>query len=509
MADSGQRSRFENDLGKVSDGCRDFLAKTHGLLIDGRVVESAGGRWLDVIDPTSGRVVSRAPAGTAEDVDRAVAAARRAFDDGPWRRFKPNERERRIHKLADLLEARAALFSEIETVNTGRTLPTTRMLDVDFSVDCLRYMAGWCSKIHGETFSPSTPYAPGARFFSFSLREPVGVVGAITPWNVPLGQAIWKIAPALATGCTIVLKPAEQTPLTALLLGALAAEADIPDGVINIVTGYGAEAGAALVNHPGVDKIAFTGSTATGRVVAQTAASKIVPYTLEMGGKSPMIVFDDADLEYTIQGAAWAIFGNHGQNCCAGSRLYVQDAIFDEVVAGVARIASSIALGSPLDPETQMGPLVSAAQQRRVLDYIEAGKAEGAEIAAGGARVGESGCYVAPTVLVGTAQNARVVQEEIFGPVLCAMRFSELEEAVAKANDTAYGLTASVWTRDIDKALKLIPAINAGTVWINTHNILDVAVPFGGFKASGIGYELGGEAIKHHTKSKTVTMAAR
>jgi phenylacetaldehyde dehydrogenase len=353
------------------------------------------------------------------------------------------------------------------------------------------------------------PYVPGGNFFGMTLREPIGVVGAITPWNVPLGQAIWKIAPALATGCTLVLKPAEQTPLTALRFAALIAEAGIPAGVVNVVTGVGEVAGAALVAHSGIDKVSFTGSTQVGRLIGEIAARNMKHCTLELGGKSPMVVLDDADLDVTIPGTAIGIFANHGQNCCAGSRLFVHERLYDEVTQGIAKIAQGIRLGPSLSAETQMGPLVSASQQKRVLGYIQSGRDEGATVVTGGEPVPGAGSYVKPTVLADVHPGMRVVQEEIFGPVLTVARFSDLGDVLKRANDTQYGLGASVWTRNIDKAHWFIKHLRAGTVWINTHGVLDLAVPFGGIKHSGMGHELGEEAIRHHTHLKSAIISLK
>ena len=491
-----------NDLSSLSPVSRKYLEAPHRLFIGGRFVESAAAKPLPVIDPTSGEQISQVPAGEAEDVDRAVKAARAAFDDGPWSKLSATARERIMLRLADLLEKHADEFSQIESVNSGRVLAATRAFDVDLSVDYLRYMAGWATKIHGETIPASVPYVPGGKFFAMTLREPVGVIGAITPWNVPLGQAIWKIAPALATGCTIVLKPAEQTPLTALRFAELVAEAGVPEGVVNVVTGVGEAAGAALVTHPGLDKISFTGSTEVGRRIGELAAKQMKRFTLELGGKSPMVVLEDADLEVTIPGTAIGIFANHGQNCCAGSRLFVHERVYDKVVSGIAQIASSIKLGPPLASDTQMGPLVSHEQKRRVLEYVDSGRAEGATVLVGGRGLEGPGAYVQPTVLTEVKPAMRVVQEEIFGPVLAATRFRDVHEAVKMANDTKYGLGASVWTRNIDHAHWFIRTLRAGTVWVNTHTVLDLAVPFGGLKQSGMGHELGEEAIKHHTQLK-------
>lgn len=498
---------MRNELQRLSERTRSFLARDHLMTINGKQGSAVSGKVLDVRDPTSGSSIGNVPDAGPEDVDRAVQAARKALEEGPWQRMKPVQRERLMLRLASLLEDNAEEFAEIESLNSGRTIPNTRAFDVDLSVDYLRYMAGWATKIHGHTFSPSVPYVPDADFFSYTIREPVGVVGAITPWNVPLGQAIWKIAPVLATGCTMVLKPAEQTPLTAIRFAELISEAGIPDGVVNIVTGYGESAGAALVAHPGVDKIAFTGSTEVGQIIAAKCAETLKRYTLELGGKSAMLVFDDADPDVAVPGTAMAIFGNHGQNCCAGSRIYVQKEIFEEHMAGVVEFAKQIRLGPALDPDTVMGPLVSMKQRERVLGYVESGISDGAELLTGGKGLTEHGAYVEPTVLGNVRQDMKVVQEEIFGPVLVATPFEDVDDVIRQANATKYGLGASIWTQNITRVQRLIPRLKAGTVWVNTHNVLDLAVPFGGVKRSGVGRELGEEAIRHHTELKTVTSA--
>ncbi len=495
-----------NDLSRLTSASRTFLRLPQQHFINGKFVKGATDNTLAVVDPTSGAQLTNVPAGNATDIDRAVKAARAAFESGPWPRMRGAERERLLLRLADLLEANATEFSEIESVNSGRILAATRAFDVDLSVRYLRYMAGWATKIHGNTIEPSIPYAAG-NFFAMTLREPVGVVGAITPWNVPLGQAIWKIAPALATGCTLVLKPAEQTPLTALRFASLIAEAGIPEGVVNIVTGLGEAAGAALVAHPGIDKISFTGSTHVGRLIGEVAARNMKRFTLELGGKSPMVVLDDADLDITIPGAAMGIFANHGQNCCAGSRLFVHDAVYDRVVAGIAKLAEDIKLGPALAADTQMGPLVSTSQQKRVMGYIQSGRDDGAELVAGGVALDGPGSYVRPTVFANVNPGMRIVREEIFGPVLTVARFSDLNDVLMRANDTEFGLGASVWTRDLNKAHWFIKNFRAGTVWVNTHAVLDLAVPFGGFKQSGVGHELGEEAIRHHTRLKSAILA--
>jgi phenylacetaldehyde dehydrogenase len=378
---------------------------------------------------------------------------------------------------------------------------------VPLAVDLFRYMAGWATKIEGATIPLSVPYTPGAKYLAYTLREPVGVVGQIIPWNFPLLMAAWKLGPALTTGCTIVLKPAEQTPLSAIRLGELIQEAGIPDGVVNIVTGFGETAGAALSAHPDVDKVAFTGSTEVGKLILKAAAGNLKKVSLELGGKSPNVILDDADMDTAIPGAASAIFFNHGQCCCAGSRLYIESKSFDRVVEGVAKHAENIRVGSGLDPTTNMGPLVSEEQLNRVCGYLESGLAEGAKAVTGGARVGDKGYFVKPTVLVNTNENMKVVREEIFGPVVTAIPFHSPEEIVAKANDTIYGLAAGVWTRDISKAHRVASLLRAGTVWINCYNIFDAALPFGGYKQSGWGREMGREVLEQYTEVKSVCTA--
>ncbi len=498
---------LSNDLSALHDESRQFLLESRKLLIGGEWTEAASRRTFAVIDPSSGEEVARVAEGDADDIDRAVTAARTAFESGPWPKTKPSQRELLIWRLADLIEANAEELAELESVDNGKSVMFARMGDVGMAVGYLRYIAGWATKVHGRTVDVSVPFMPDAKFFSYVAREPVGVVGAIVPWNFPLVMAVWKIGPALATGCTIVLKPAEETPLTALRLGELAAEAGIPPGVINIVTGFGETAGAALAAHPGIDKIAFTGSTEVGKLVGRAAIDNMKRISLECGGKSPVIVFDDADIESAVGGAANAIFFNHGQVCTAGSRLYVQSKIFDQVADGVAAIARTIKLGPGLDPETQMGPLVSKVQRQRVEGYIKSGIAQGAKALVGGGSVDGPGYYVEPTVLVGATQDMRIVQEEIFGPVLVAMPFDDEDEIAAKANDTVYGLAASIWTRDISRIHRMVPRLKAGTVWVNCHNILDSSLPFGGYKQSGLGREMGEDVIDLYTEKKSVMMA--
>lgn len=483
-----------------------FVRTPRRMLIDGAWVDAASGKTFPVYDPATEEISAHVAEGEAEDIDRAVRAARQAFDQGPWRQVTPSERGRMLWRLGDLLESHAEEFAQLESLDNGKPLKIARIADVPLAVDMFRYMAGWATKIEGNTIPISAVPVPQANFLAYTRHEPIGVVGQIIPWNFPLLMAAWKLAPALACGCTVVLKPAEQTPLTALRLGELILEAGFPRGVVNIVPGYGETAGAALAAHPEVDKVAFTGSTEVGRLIIQAAAGNLKKVSLELGGKSPNIVFSDSDLHTAIPNAASAIFFNHGQCCCAGSRLYVQKDVFADVAAGVVEEAKKIRIGPGFDPNSTMGPLVSREQLERVCGYTDAGFGEGAKALVGGKRYGDRGYFFEPTVLVDTQPTMKVVREEIFGPVVTAMPFDDLEDLVRVANDTVYGLAAGIWTRDISKAHRLSEALRAGTVWINCYNVFDAALPFGGYKQSGWGREMGHHALELYTEVKSVVV---
>jgi len=491
-------------LTQVDPRVASFLEKPRQMLINGHWVDSVSGKTFPSYDPSTGEVLATVAEGDKADIDLAAKAARKAFESGPWRKMSVSERGRLIWKLADLIDQHLDEFAFLESLDNGKPLTIARAADVPLAADLFRYMAGWATKIEGNTIPISVPYTPKARYLSYTLREPVGVVGQIIPWNFPLLMAAWKLGPALATGCTIVLKPAEQTPLSALKLGELIQEAGFPEGVVNIVPGYGETAGAALAAHMDVDKVAFTGSTEVGRLIVHAAAGNLKKVSLELGGKSPNVVYKDADLDLAIAGAASAIFFNHGQCCCAGSRLYVEKEVFDKVVDGIAEQAKKIKVGRGLDASTDMGPLVSEEQLKRVCGYLDSGFSQGAKAVAGGHKASDKGYFVEPTVLVNTNEDMKVVQEEIFGPVVTAMPFTEPEEIVVRANDNVYGLAAGVWTNDIGKAHRTAEHLKAGTVWINCYNIFDAALPFGGYKQSGWGREMGHEVLNNYTQTKAV-----
>jgi acyl-CoA reductase-like NAD-dependent aldehyde dehydrogenase len=471
------------------------------MLIGGKFQDSVSGETYTTINPATEEPSAEVPKGDQRDVDLAVAAARKAFDSGPWPRMAAAERGRLVYRLGDLIAQNLAEMARLEILCTGKTLFDAEKVEIPFAAEVFRYYAGWATKIHGETLN----LRPNA--FTFTLREPIGVVGAIVPWNFPFLLASWKIAPALAAGNTVVLKPASLTPLTALKFAELCQEAGLPEGVFNVVTGPGGKAGMALVRDPRVDKIAFTGSTEVGKEIMREAAGTLKRLSLELGGKSPNIVFADADLEAAVRGALTGIFYNKGEVCAAGSRLFLEDKVHDDFVGKLTERVKGLKVGDPLDKATRMGPVVSKAQMETVLGYIEAGKREGARLVAGGRRasVGNGkGYFVEPTIFDGVSNQMTIAREEIFGPVLSVIPFRSVEEGIAEGNTTTYGLAAAVWTRDVAKALRAARAIRAGTVWINAYNLFDAALPFGGFKESGFGRELGAPGLEPYTEVKTV-----
>lgn len=481
-----------------------FLARPHRLFIDGRWAPAQSGETLAVLDPSTGRPLASVAAGGAADIDAAVKAARKAFESGPWPKLSHGERSRLLYRLADLIERDADELALLESLDGGNPVRSTRAIDVAHSIDSLRYNAGWANKLTGETALSQ----PLSQAFSYSLREPIGVVGAITPWNAPFLMAVNKLAPALAAGCTVVLKPAELAPLSALRLGDLIEELGLPPGVVNIVTGYGGTAGQALVDHPDVNKISFTGSTRVGKSILTGSALNMKRVTLELGGKSPVIIFPDADIEAATQATSQTIFFKTGQFCAAGTRLIAHEKVFDRIVQGFTERARKLKVGPGIAPDTDMGPVISQKQLDRVMSYIEAGAHDGAEVITGGKRITGDGYFVEPTLLARVQPRMSVFQDEIFGPVLCATTFAddrELDRIVQLANDTSYGLAANIWTRDLSTAHRLARRIQAGTITINGGG-REQPLPFGGFKQSGLGREGGREGVEAYTELKTVSI---
>jgi phenylacetaldehyde dehydrogenase len=490
--------RFE-----VSEATRRFLAKTHKMFIGGEWTLAADEQTIEVIEPSTGGVITRIPLGTTQDLDRAVTAARRQFDGGEWRRMKPLERERLLHRLADLIEVHADELAEIEAIDVGKSVKLARDVDIQGTIDTFRYFAGWASKIHGRTVEPSLP----GNYLAYTRKEPVGVVGAIVPWNFPLQTMAWKLAAALAVGCTAVVKPAELTSLSTLRFGELVQEAGIPAGVVNIVTGRGSVVGAAMASHPGINKLTFTGSTPVGRTVGRTAVEQIKRVTLELGGKSPVLVLDDADVAAAARAVANGVFFNSGQVCDAGTRAYVHRSIHDAFLQELIAYTRSLKVAPGLDPDCFIGPLVSAEQKARVTSYIELGLKEGAELVyGGGTGIGSPspGYFVEPTIFAHCRNDMRCVQEEIFGPVLLSAPFDDLEEALALANDSPFGLAAAIYSNDLGRVHSLIPRLNAGSVYVNAHSTIDPSMPFGGFKESGFGKDLGPEQLDYLMETKAV-----
>ena len=502
VRDSKTQAGMDSRLGADAAA---FVRSKLQMLIDGKAVSAASGKTFPVFNPANGEVICEVPEADYVDVDKAVHAARRAFDSGPWHAISPSARGQLLWRLADLLERHTDEFAELESLDNGKPVSIARVADVPLAVDLFRYMAGWATKTLGSTI----PLSAGTDFLSYTVREPIGVVAQIIPWNFPLLMAAWKLGPALAVGCTVVMKLAEQTPLTGLRLAQLIQEAGFPEGVVNILTGFGEPCGAPLAAHDLVDKVAFTGSTEVGKLIAKAATGNLKKVTLELGGKSPAIIFPDADMNEAIEGAASAIFFNQGQCCCAGSRLFAHESVFDQVVEGVSGIASKIRMGDGLDPLTECGPLVSEEQFERVTGFLNSGKEQGAKFGAGGERFSDRGYFVKPTVMSNVKPGMKVVDEEIFGPVVVAQSFSsdaDLDRLAAQANDSIYGLAASVWTRDLSAAHKMARRIKAGTIWVNCHNVFDAALPFGGYKQSGWGREMGAEVLNNYTEVKAVTI---
>ena len=477
---------------------RSFQTK---MLIDGKWHNSVSGKTFSTYNPATEEEIAQVAEGEKADIDLAVKAARKAFDSGPWRKADARDRGRLLNKLADLIEQNIDELAELETLDNGKPIAESRNADLPLVIDCLRYYAGWADKIHGQTIPVRGNY------FCYTRKEPVGVAGQIIPWNFPMLMVAWKWGPALAAGCTIVMKPAEQTPLTALRMGELAMEAGFPAGVINIVPGFGETTGAPLVAHPGVDKIAFTGSTEVGQLIMRNAAGTLKRVTLELGGKSPNIVFADADLDAAVDGAMLGLYLNQGQCCCAGTRLFVEDKVYDKTVEALAKKASARKLGDPFDTATEQGPQVDKTQFDKILGYIAGGKEQGAKCVAGGERHGDVGYFIKPTIFAEVKDEMTIAREEIFGPVLQVLRFKDVEEVVKRANTTDYGLAAAVWTRDIAKAHTLAHAVRAGTIWINCFDVFDAGAPFGGFKSSGLGRELGEKSLDNYLEMKTVTVS--
>ena len=469
--------------------------------IGGQWVPAKSGKTFDTIDPSTEEVIAQVAEGDAADIDAAVKAAREAFENGPWSRMDARDRGRLMYKLADLIEEEADELAALESLDNGKPIRDSRAADLPLTIDCLRYYAGYADKIHGQTIPIRGDY------FCYTRKEPVGVVGQIIPWNFPMLMTAWKWGPALAAGCTIVMKPAEQTPLSCLRMARLAQKAGIPDGVINVVPGFGPTAGGAIVKHPGIDKVAFTGSGETAQIIMRDAATTLKRITFELGGKSPNIVFADSNIEAAIAGAHFGLYFNQGQCCTAGSRLFVEERIHDEFVARLASINKSRKLGRPLDPTTEQGPQVDRAQFDKIMHYVNLGNKEGAKCVTGGKRFGDRGFYIEPTMFTNVTDDMSIAKDEIFGPVMSILKFKGLDEIAARANNTTFGLAAAIWTRDIGKAHSLAKKIRAGTVWINCYDVFDAAAPFGGFKQSGIGRELGEEGLKAYVENKTVTVA--
>lgn len=484
----------------VSEATQRFLSKQQRMFIGGDWVEASDGATAEVIEPSTEAVLTRIPMGTADDLDRAVKAARAQFDGGAWSQLKPLERERVLHRLADLIEANGEELAQIESIDMGKSVDQARAVDIQGTIDTFRYFAGWASKIHGRTVEPSLP----GNYLAYTRKEAVGVVGVIVPWNFPLQTMAWKLGAALAVGCTVVVKPAELTSLSALRFAELVQEAGLPDGVVNIVTGRGSVVGNAMSSHPGIDKLSFTGSTPVGCSVGKASMDQMKRLTLELGGKSPVIVFADADIDAAAQAVANGVFFNSGQVCDAGTRAYVERSVYPAFLEALARYTATLKIAPGLDPDCFISPMVSRQQQQRVLEYIAVGKAEGAQVYYGGEPIEGPGFFVQPTIFANCTNDMRIVREEIFGPVLVTMAFDSQEQAVALANDSEFGLAAAIYSNDLGRVHGLIPRLRAGTVYVNAHSTLDPSMPFGGYKQSGYGKDMGAEQLEFLLETKAV-----
>ncbi len=488
------------DLYGVTPETERFLLSEQRMFVNGEFIEAGNKDTIDVVEPSTASHLTSVPSGTTDDVDRAVESARTALREGDWAKMKPAARERLLLKLADAIEQNAQTLGEIETIDNGKAIGPCVEMDILGGAELLRYMAGFATKLDGATRQVSIP----GEHLAWTFREPVGVVGAIVPWNWPFNMAMWKMAAALAVGCTMVIKPAQQTSLSMLYFARLCQEVGLPPGVINIVTGRGSTIGDYLANHTGIDKVSFTGSTPVGRTVGEAAGRALSPVTLELGGKSPMIAFNDADPKAVAAATRWSVYFNAGQVCSAGSRLYAHSSVYDDVIEELAKVTSQMKIAPGLDPDCDMGPVISDSALRSIKGYIERGKGEGAELVFGGNELDRPGYFIEPTLFAASDNNMSIVQEEIFGPVLVVLRFDSDEEALRLANDNIYGLAGSIWTQDISRALRYSAQLEAGTVWINNHDIVDSNMPCGGFKQSGFGKDMGPEQLNYFTRTKAV-----
>lgn len=489
----------------ILDKITAFLSREHSHLINGKIAVSSGTKKLSILDPSNGKEIAQTPIADKNDVEAAVNSAHIAFKDGRWSGLRPADRERILLKFADLVERDADLIAHIETLEQGKSIMISRHVEVGGSIEFIRFAAGLATKLYGRTMDLSPP--PGMKFTAFTRREPIGVVAAIAPWNFPMAIALWKVIPALAAGCTVVLKPSESTPLTALWLAELALEAGVPDGVFNVITGDGATSGDALVRSPLVSKISFTGSTVTGKSIGKIAMDRMARVTLELGGKNPAIILKDADIDAAVQGIVMGAFLNNGQVCAAASRIYIESEVFDKFAAAMEGVIKGMSVGPGLDPSNQINPLVSQTHQNRVQNYLDDASSKGAELISGKDGPDKNGFYISPTLVINPNTNLNLFREEVFGPLLGLTRVANAQEAISKANDTQYGLAASLWTSDLKATMDIVPQLEAGTVWVNTHVPLDANMPFGGYKQSGIGREFGPNWVENFTEEKSVCIS--